>query len=196
MLTDYDYINLPLEQATMNSLVLNPFILSVVDNMKVSKTNLMVVSYVGVASEKPPIMTLAIRPSRYSHQLLLEQKKFVLNFPSQPLMPVIDYCGTFSGRKKDKVEELALEIIDFNGYKLIASAPLALCCNLKSRINLSEMEKATHDLFLAEVVYCLTKKDFKIEEYPCLVTANYAYRSVRGELGRAHATWHQEIKGG
>lgn len=187
---------LPLKEVTMNSLVLNPFILSVPDVTKASGNNLMVVSYVGVASEVPPIVTLAIRPSRYSHHLILEQRKFTLNFPSPRLIGAIDYCGTFSGRKKDKITELGLEYENFSGYSFLSSSPLILCCNLNLILPLSKLEGATHDLFLAEVEHCLAVANFEIEKYPCLVTTNYAYRSVGGELGRAHATWHQVTKGG
>ncbi|MDO8260184.1 MAG: flavin reductase family protein [Candidatus Magasanikbacteria bacterium] len=190
-----NYIILEPKKVTMSSFVLNPFLLAVKDAQ--GNSNVMVVSYVGVASEVPPIITLAIRPSRYSHGLISQKKDFTLNFPSLKMLPVIDFCGTFSGRKIDKAAKLNLkfkeaEVVD---AQFVLSSPLIMECRLQSLVELSKTEGATHDLFIAKVVNCLIISEFNIEAYNPVVTTNYTYRLVGEEIGKAHNYWHKKTGG-
>ena len=190
------YKKLVLKNVTMNSFVLNPFLLVVKNSNE--KSNVMTVSYVGVASEVPPIITLSIRPSRFSYELICKQKEFTLNFPSLDLLPAIDYCGTFSGKKVDKIKCLGLKTkeAEFVNAEFILGSPLVLECKLISLIELSKTKKATHDLFIAEVCNCLVRDDFNIETFNPVVTTNYSYRTVGKEIGKAHKFWHKKKNGG
>jgi len=57
-----------------------------------------------------PVFMVAVRHSRYTHTFLEQNDEFTVNIPSDGMDKVIDYCGTISGRNKDKFKELGLKM--------------------------------------------------------------------------------------
>ncbi len=66
------------------------------------QNNVMTLSWTCPVSLEPPLIALAIHPSRYSHGLLEKSQECVLNIPSRPLGEQIVQCGTRSGADIDK----------------------------------------------------------------------------------------------
>jgi len=56
-----------------------------------------------------PVFMVAVRHSRHTHTLLEENDEFTVNIPSDGMDKILDYCGTTSGRSKDKFKELGLK---------------------------------------------------------------------------------------
>ncbi len=52
-----------------------------------------------------PIFVIAVRPSRYTFELLERAGDFTINVPSRGMENVVSYCGTVSGRNRDKFKE-------------------------------------------------------------------------------------------
>jgi flavin reductase (DIM6/NTAB) family NADH-FMN oxidoreductase RutF len=179
-----------LSLATMQTFVLCPTLVVVPDESKVSGVNILTVSYVGVLSEKPPIVNISVRPKRYSHGLLVKAREFTLNIVLEKMLPDLDFCGTFSGRDRDKVTERKIELISSEKIKTprIRKSPISLECKVRDILFLSR-EGASHDCFVSDVAAFHRDQEFSIEDNPGLATTNYSYREVGKVLGRAYQTW-------
>ena len=68
------------------------------------KPNVMTAAWTGIIASDPAMTYVSIRPSRYSHKLIMETKEFVINLPTLALAEITDWCGVKSGAKVDKVE--------------------------------------------------------------------------------------------
>lgn len=113
------------------------------------KPNIITLAWVGVVCSNPFMLSVAIRPSRYSHALLGAVPELVVNVPSKELVAKTDYCGTVSGRSIDKFAAAELTPIPGHEVKapLIKECPINLECRVAKRFSLG-----THDVFISEVV--------------------------------------------
>lgn len=113
------------------------------------KANIITLAWVGVVCSKPFTISIAVRPSRYSHLLLEAVGELVVNVPSQEIVAQTDYCGTVSGRAVDKFDATGLTAVPANMVKppLIKECPVNLECRVADRLSLG-----THDVFISEVV--------------------------------------------
>ena len=68
------------------------------------KPNFMAVAWCGIANAEPPMVSVAIRPERYTHRGIKQNSTFSVNVPSTDLVKEADYCGIESGSKANKVE--------------------------------------------------------------------------------------------
>jgi len=51
-----------------------------------------------------PILTVLVRPSRFTYPLIEEVGDFTVNVPDRSMEEAVHYCGTVSGRAEDKFE--------------------------------------------------------------------------------------------
>jgi len=114
--------------------------------------NIMTAAWCGTVCSDPVMVSVSIRKSRYSHQLISESGEFVINLTSRQLVKACDFVGIKSGRNIDKFQlkgDLHLTRIPSHVVKApsIAEAPLSLECKVKQVIELG-----SHDMFIAEVV--------------------------------------------
>jgi flavin reductase (DIM6/NTAB) family NADH-FMN oxidoreductase RutF len=112
-------------------------------------TNIITIAWVGVVCSEPPVVSVSIRPGRYSHGLIKKSGEFVVNIPRVGQIRELDFCGVASGREVDKFKELGLTAVP--GSEV--AAPLILECpvNLECRV-IDVKSLGTHDLFLGEIV--------------------------------------------
>ena len=113
------------------------------------ESNLITLAWVARVVSEPPIMSISIRPSRYSFSLIEKLKEFVINVPSTNNIEEMDFCGTRTGRKVNKWEELKLtkEKASHINVPLIKEFPINIECNVIER-----MEHGTHVIYLGEVL--------------------------------------------
>lgn len=106
-------------------------------------------AWVGVASSDPPMLSMGIRPSRYSYGLISRTKEFVVNIPTSRILKQTDFCGMTSGREVDKFSETGLTPLKSSMVKppLIKECPVNMEGVLRQIVKLG-----THDLFLGEIV--------------------------------------------
>ena len=84
--------------------------------------NVMTAAWVTPVSADPPILMVSVRPSRFTHDLILEAKEFGVSVLSDDQKKLSEIAGTLSGKKKDK---LALPGFESFAAKKI-KAPLIL----------------------------------------------------------------------
>ncbi|MHB8064866.1 MAG: flavin reductase family protein [Ruminiclostridium sp.] len=116
---------------------------------KEGKPNIITLAWAGTINSDPPMVSISIRKSRYSHALIREKGEFVINLPNTKLTFSTDYCGVKSGRDIDKFEAMNLtpEKASIVSVPIIKECPVNLECVVKQVIELG-----SHDMFLAEIV--------------------------------------------
>ena len=111
--------------------------------------NIITLAWAGTVCSNPPLISISIRPARYSHGLISASKEFVINIPDEKMIEACEFCGTKSGRRIDKFKELGLtkEKGFIVNTPLIKECPINIECKVRQIIHLG-----THDMFIGEVV--------------------------------------------
>jgi flavin reductase (DIM6/NTAB) family NADH-FMN oxidoreductase RutF len=150
--------------------------------------NVFTVSWIGTICTDPPMLSVSIRPERFSYDLIKKSGEFVVNLPGQDLAFAVDFCGVKSGRDIDKFAELKLHIERGS----IVKAPIIKEClvAIEARVK-SVQELGSHHMFLAEVVAVnveerLIDKNGKLHlENAGLLCYNHGhYYSISKSLGK------------
>lgn len=81
-----------------------PAVMVSVSNQK-GKDNIITVAWAGTVCTNPPMVSISIRPERYSYAMIKETGEFVINLTNKKLAFATDYCGVKSGRDVDKFKE-------------------------------------------------------------------------------------------
>lgn len=136
-------------QVWKGSTLLNPEPPVLVSCGSPEKPNLITVGWCGTICTQPPMVSISVRPERYSHHLIQESGEFVINLPTESLTRAVDWCGVKSGRDMDKFAAMHLSALPAAqvGTVLLEQSPVNLECKVTQCIPLG-----SHDLFLAEVV--------------------------------------------
>lgn len=136
-------------QVWKGSTLLNPEPPVLVSCGSPDKPNLITVGWTGTICTQPPMLSISVRPERYSHHLIQESGEFVVNLPTESLVRAIDWCGVKSGRDVDKFAAMHLTAAPAAkvGTVLVEESPVNLECKVTQVISLG-----SHDLFLAECV--------------------------------------------
>ena len=112
------------------------------------KPNIITLAWVGTVCSNPPMVSISVRPERYSYDIIAETKEFVINLVDEKNAWAMDWCGVKSGRDHDKFKEmhftpLPSKTIDAPG---ISECPVCLECKVKDFLKLG-----SHDMFVAEI---------------------------------------------
>ena len=100
------------------------------------KANFTTVAWTGVVGSEPPMLMVALRPSRYSTKGLFEQKVFSVNIPSADMAEAVDYCGMYSGTEVDKTEICRFQLFHSkDGIPMVKQCPVNLTCRIKDIIS-------------------------------------------------------------
>lgn len=136
-------------QVWKGSTLLNPEPPVLVSCGSPEKPNLITVGWCGTICTQPPMVSISVRPERYSHHLIQESGEFVINLPTESLTRAVDWCGVKSGRDVDKFAAMHLSALPAAQVDtvLLEQSPVNLECKVTQCIALG-----SHDLFLAEVV--------------------------------------------
>ena len=113
------------------------------------KPNIITAAWVGTVCSDPVMVSVSVRPQRYSYDIIRETGEFVINLTTEALAKAADYCGVRSGRDVDKFKEMHLTPCASGKISApgIMESPVNIECRVKEIIKLG-----SHDMFLAEVV--------------------------------------------
>jgi len=139
--------------------------------------NLITVAWVGIVCSDPAMLSISVRPERFSYKALVETGEFTVNIPLASQAAVVDWCGVKSGRDVDKFAEQNLTAAVGSQIQapLVMECPLNLECKVKEIIKLG-----SHDMFLAEIVAVQVSEDFLTK------SGRLALERNGGILGYAH----------
>ena len=60
---------------------------------KAGNSNILTVAWAGTVCSNPPMVSISVRPERYSYAMLQETGEFVINLTTQKLAFATDLCG-------------------------------------------------------------------------------------------------------
>ena len=154
---------------------------------KEGRANIITVAWAGTVCTNPPMVSISVRPERYSYDILKETGEFVINLTTKDLAYATDYCGVKSGRDVDKFKEMKLTPVTGETVKapLIKESPVNLECRVTQVLPLG-----SHDMFLAEVVavhadkkYMDEKGKFHLEYAEPIVYSHGSYLATGETIG-------------
>lgn len=169
--------------------MLNPVpavMVSVTD--KEGKSNIITVAWAGTVCTNPPMVSISVRPSRYSYQILEETGEFVINLTNESLVNACDYCGVVSGRDVDKFAKTGLTPIPMEHVHAmgIDESPVNMECKITEK-----RELGSHTMFIAEVVgvtvddqYMDETGKFHINESGLVMYSHGEYFALGKKLGK------------
>ncbi len=113
------------------------------------EANLITLAWVARVVSEPPVMSISIRPSRHSFPLIEKLGEYVINVPSADNIREMDFCGTRTGKKINKWEELKLTKEKGLHVKvpLIKEFPINIECKV-----INKVKHGTHSIYLGEVL--------------------------------------------
>lgn len=152
------------------------------------KSNIITVAWAGTVCTNPPMVSISVRPSRYSHHMIVETGEFVINLTTRELAHATDYCGVRSGRDVDKWREMNLTPAASDMVK----APCIAECPVNIECRVARVEKlGSHDMFLAEVAavhvddrYMDGRGTFHLEKADPMVYSHGVYYALGAALGK------------
>ncbi len=155
---------------------------------KEGNSDIVTVAWAGTICTNPPMVSISVRPERFSHHMLMETGEFVINLTTKELAFATDYCGVKSGRDVDKWKEMNLTPVMGKVVKVpcIAESPVNIECKVV------KVEKlGSHDMFVAEVVavqvddeYMDEKNSFHLSNANPIVYSHGEYYLLGEKLGR------------
>ncbi len=136
------------------------------------RQNIITVAWAGTVCTNPPMVSISIRPERFSYEMIAKSGEFVINLTTEELAAATDYCGVKSGRDVDKFKELGLTPLPARHVKapLIGECPVSLECRVTEC-----RELGSHHMFLAGV------------------EAVHADEAYMDDLGKFHLEWAKPI---
>lgn len=149
--------------------------------------NVFTVAWTGTICSDPPMVSISVRPSRYSYQMIKDTKEFVINLTTEELTFATDFCGVRSGRDVDKFKEMNLTRLPAEKVKapLIAESPVHIECRVTQEIPLG-----SHVMFLAVVeavsvndAYMDENNTFHLSKAKPIVYSHGEYYSLNHVLG-------------
>lgn len=149
--------------------------------------NIITVAWAGTVCTNPPMLSISVRPERYSYHMIKETGEFVVNLTTESLAYATDYCGVRSGRDVDKFQEMKLTPETASRVKapLIKESPVNIECKVKQ-----VLELGSHHMFVAEVVgvhvdeiYMNEKNKFELSKAKPMVYSHGEYYGIGKLLG-------------
>ena len=151
------------------------------------KANIVTVAWAGTVCSDPAMVSISVRPSRFSHDIIKESGEFVVNLVNKELTRDCDWCGVKSGKDHDKFAERKLTPFESEFMKApaISESPVNIYCKVKK-----SMALGSHTMFLGEVVgvtvdekYLDEKGRLKLEEAGLIAYSHGEYVALGKKLG-------------
>lgn len=151
------------------------------------KSNIITVAWAGTVCTNPPMLSISIRPERYSYDIIKRTGEFVVNLTTEELAFATDYCGVRSGREVDKFKEMKLTEEKASQVKapMIKESPVNIECKVR-KIE----ELGSHHMFIADVAavnidekYLDEKNKFELGKANPLVYSHGEYYGLGNLLG-------------
>lgn len=122
-----------------------------------TQKNAMVVAWHTPLSFNPQIYGVAIAPKRATHEQLLKEKEFGVNFVTKEYLKELWYCGSHTGRQFDKIKESGFTFEKAEKIKslLIKEAFAVLECKL-----IDSKLYGDHTLFVGDVLSARAEESY------------------------------------
>ncbi|MCR5595369.1 MAG: flavin reductase family protein [Lachnospiraceae bacterium] len=152
------------------------------------KANIITVAWAGTVCSDPAMVSISVRPERYSHDIIVESGEFVVNLVNENLVRACDWCGVRSGRDHDKFAEMKLTEYESEFMKTpaIDESPVNIYCKVVKNDKLG-----SHDMIIGEVIgvtvderYMDDKGRFALETTGLITYSHGEYFALGKKLGK------------
>ena len=145
------------------------------------KPNIITIAWAGTVCTNPAMVSISIRPERYSYGIIKESGSFVVNLVTEELTYAMDYCGVKSGRDIDKFKEMKLTAVpaEYISAPMIGESPVSIECQVEQILELG-----SHHMFLAKVLAVQVKK-------ACLDEKERLLLNETGLVTYSHGAYHR-----
>jgi len=151
------------------------------------RPNILTVAWAGTICSDPVMVSISVRPERYSYSIIRETGEFVINLTTRKLARATDYCGVRSGRDVDKFQEAHLTAVPaaFVAAPLIEESPVNMECRVRE-----VLELGSHHMFVSEVLgvdvdprYLDEKGRLRLKDADLMAYSHGTYFSLGEDLG-------------
>jgi flavin reductase (DIM6/NTAB) family NADH-FMN oxidoreductase RutF len=129
--------------------LLSPGPVTLLSSQYRGQPNLMAVAWAAPISLDPPLVGVAIHPTRLTHEFVSKSEQFALNVPHLEIITATHRCGMFSGRDSDKFVAAGLTMEPATEIEppLVSECVGHLECGVIERVRLGD-----HDFFVGQVL--------------------------------------------
>lgn len=116
---------------------------------KGGEKNIITIAWAGTICSDPAMVSISVRPERYSYDMIRDTGEFVINLTTKELAFATDWCGVKSGRDVDKFEAMGLTAAPGKVLKyapIIGESPVNLECRVEQ-----VLELGSHHMFIARI---------------------------------------------
>jgi flavin reductase (DIM6/NTAB) family NADH-FMN oxidoreductase RutF len=125
------------------------------------KPNFMTVAWCGIAASEPPALSVSIRGERHTLKGIEQHGVFSVNVAPAGLVKEVDYCGIYSGKKRDKSG-----IFDVF-YGVLKTAPLIRECPVNVECKtIHTQDLGSHILVVGQVMETYVSDDCMTDGKP------------------------------
>ncbi|TXT67186.1 MAG: Flavoredoxin [Promethearchaeota archaeon] len=154
-----------------------------------TKPNFFLVADIMLSQYKPLLVLFSCYKKHYSTPILIENKCFSLNIPSEDMVAKADYCGIGSGKNTDKSNVFSVFYGENIKAPLIEEAPINAVCELRKTVDMN----GTHYIFIAEITEMYAEDEILTKgrpDYqkvkPYIYTKDNTYRQMGSIIGKAY----------
>ncbi|MCI5731633.1 MAG: flavin reductase family protein [Eubacterium sp.] len=116
---------------------------------KGGEKNIITIAWAGTICSDPAMVSISVRPERYSYDMIRDTGEFAINLTTKELAFATDWCGVKSGRDVDKFEAMGLTAAPGKVLKyapIIGESPVNLECRVEQ-----VLELGSHHMFIARI---------------------------------------------
>ena len=127
------------------------------------KANFMTAAWCGIVNSEPPMLSVSVRPSRFTHKGIMQNMTLSINIASADQAQAVDYLGVISGAKEDKIKKCKYTVF----YGKLKTAPLIEQCPVNMECTVVHMlELNSHTLFVCRIDESYISEDALTEGKP------------------------------
>lgn len=145
---------------------LYPIPIVLVSSMVDGKPNHTTVGDVAILGLNPALMTVSLNEKHHTTKGIADAGKFSINIPTTDMMKIVDYCGIYSGREKDKSELFTYQDNEFN-VPIISECPASVVCKVVKDFSIEHRH-----IFVGEVLGTFIDENYIITENKSKKVAN------------------------
>ena len=141
-------IEVPKEKSTR---FINSGNLILVTSAYKDKTNILPIAWHSPLCRKPPLVGISVAKSHLSCEFIQKSGEFIINIPDEPLLKKAVFCGSISGREREKFSEAGLTPV--KATHLVKTPVIGECAGHIECYVRDTKEFGDHVLFAGEVIY-------------------------------------------
>ncbi|MFA5361945.1 MAG: flavin reductase family protein [Candidatus Omnitrophota bacterium] len=115
------------------------------------KANIVTIAWHSPLCRKPPLVGISVAKSHLSREFIQKSGEFIINIPDEQLLEKTVFCGSISGREREKFPEAGLTPV--KAKHLVKTPVIGECPGYIECYVRGVKEFGDHVLFAGEVIY-------------------------------------------